>query len=141
MEMIDRIVELMQSHKDSKATLARNAGLPYTTVDGLFKRGCENAYISTAKKISEYYGVTLDYLILGNEGLSNDAALVAAKYDKLDQHGRGLIDWVVDHEIRRVQSAAPAKQDKAWAQSRADKEITDDANSTAIESESKGLAQ
>jgi hypothetical protein len=141
MEMIDRIVELMQTHKDNKATLARNAGLPYTTVDGLFKRGCENAYISTAKKISEYYGVTLDYLILGNEGLSNDAALIAAKYDKLDQHGRELIDLVVDHEIRRVQSVALAKQDKAWAQSRADKEITDDANSVAVESESTGLAQ
>ena len=35
---------------------------------------------------------------------------IAAKYDKLDQHGRELINWVVDHEIGRVQSAVPAKR-------------------------------
>lgn len=190
-DMLDRIIKLMEEHKESKAALARNAGIPYTTIDGLFKRGCKNAYISTAEKISAYYDVTLDYLISGNEEqginyirggktgaigerikkarlekgytqlqlaemigvakntitgyetgtrepdssritaianalnvsgdyiigteydwLPSSAAMkIAAKYDKLDQHGRELINWVVDHEIRRVQSAVPAKRD------------------------------
>lgn len=48
MDMLGRIVELMKRNKDTRASLARNAGIHYTTIDGLFKRGCENVYVSTA---------------------------------------------------------------------------------------------
>lgn len=113
MDMLDRIIKLMKEHKESKAALARNAGIPYTTIDGLFKRGCDNVYISTARKICDYYGVTLDYLVLGNEGLSNSATLVAAQYDKLDKSGQELINMVIDHEMLRVYPNTPHAQQTA----------------------------
>lgn len=102
MDMLGRIVELMKRNKDTRASIARNAGIPYTTIDGLFKRGCENVYVSTARKLCDYYGVTLDYLIMGNDGLSTDALNVAAKYDCLDECGRELVEFVVSHEAKRV---------------------------------------
>lgn len=113
MDMLDRIIKLMKEHKESKATLARNSGIPYTTIDGLFKRGCDNVYISTARKICDYYGVTLDYLVLGNEGLSNSATLVAAQYDKLDKSGQELINMVIVHEMLRVYPNIPHAQQTA----------------------------
>lgn len=107
MDMLDRITELMEMHKDSKASLSRNAGIPYTTIDGLYKRRCDNIYISTVRKICDYYGVTLDYLVLGNDGLSKEAVVCAAKYDRLDDSGRELIDLVIDHELERAHAASP----------------------------------
>lgn len=101
-DMLSRIIDLMEHHKDTKASLARNAGIPYTTIDGLFKRGCDNAYVSTARKISNYYGVTLDYLVMGVDALSTDALDIAAKYERLDKHGRELVELVINHEVKRV---------------------------------------
>lgn len=133
MDMLSRLIKLMQKKEDTKATLARNAGIPYTTIDGLFKRGCENVYISTARKLCDYYGVTLDYLVMGNDGLSVDALNVAAKYDRLDAYSREMVDWIVEHETNRPQQSSthnvaltnkPHKKDEAWAQSNINKEAT-----------------
>ena len=122
--------------------LAEMIGVAKNTITG-YETGTREPDSSRITAIANALNVSGDYII-GTEydWLPSSAAMkIAAKYDKLDQHGRELIDLVVDHEIRRVQSVALAKQDKAWAQSRADKEITDDANSVAGESESTGLAQ
>ena len=133
MDMLGRIVELMKRNKDTRASLARNAGIPYTTIDGLFKRGCENVYVSTARKLCDYYGVTLDYLIMGNDGLSTDALNVAAKYDRLDAYSSEIVDWIVEHETNRPQQSSnhnvalaqkPHKKDEAWAQSNINEEVT-----------------
>ena len=122
--------------------LAEMIGVAKNTITG-YETGTREPDSSRITAIANALNVSGDYII-GTEydWLPSSAAMkIAAKYDKLDQHGRELIDLVVDHEIRRVQSAAPAQQDKAWAQSRADKEITDDANSVAVESESTDLTQ
>lgn len=122
--------------------LAEMIGVAKNTITG-YETGTREPDSSRITAIANALNVSGDYII-GTEydWLPSSAAMkIAAKYDKLDQHGRELINWVVDHEIGRVQSVALAKQDKAWAQSRADKEITDDANSVAVESESTGLAQ
>lgn len=122
--------------------LAEMIGVAKNTITG-YETGTREPDSSRITAIANALNVSGDYII-GTEydWLPSSAAMkIAAKYDKLDQHGRELIDLVVDHEIRIVQSVALAKQDKAWAQSRADKEITDDANSVAVESESTGLAQ
>ena len=39
---------------------------------------------------------------MGNDGLSTDALNVAAKYDRLDECGRELVEFVVSHEAKRV---------------------------------------
>lgn len=48
----------------SNSELARACGVPYTTIDGFYKKGYENAKISTLKKIAEAFNVSLDWLIL-----------------------------------------------------------------------------
>lgn len=102
MDLLARIDSLMAANGEKPADLAKNAGIPATTIYGLYKKGYKNAKISTMIKICDYYGVTLDYLIMGNDGLSTDALNVAAKYDRLDEGGRELVDFVVSHEAKRV---------------------------------------
>lgn len=80
MTLLQKLTELMESHGDTVASLSRKSGVPYTTIDGLFKKGFTGAKISTIQAIARAYGVSLDYMIrdeiddpmygLGNAGLT-----------------------------------------------------------------------
>ena len=102
MNLLDRLDSLMAANGEKPADLAKNAGIPATTIYGLYNKGYKNAKITTIIKICDYYGVTLDYLIKGSSGISNDALILAAKYDRLDKHSRELVELVISHEAKRV---------------------------------------
>lgn len=102
MNLLDRLDSLMEANGEKPADLAKNAGIPATTIYGLYNKGYKNAKITTIIKICDYYGVTLDYLIKGSSGISNDALILAAKYERLDKHGRELVELVISHEAKRV---------------------------------------
>ena len=95
----------MAARGDNNSTLAKNAGIPYTTIDGLFKKGYKNAYVSTMQKLSTYYGVTLDYLLNGDDTASADAITLAAKFDQLDSYGKDAVSAIVDAEYRRCKGS------------------------------------
>ena len=105
MDLLERLSRIMEENGENVATLARKAGMPYTTLDGLFKRGWERAQISTIMKISEYLGISVDYLIYGSEGLSDRAQKIAAKFDVLSEESKGLIELVMKYESSRHRDA------------------------------------
>ena len=92
MDFIDRLRSLMGSNGDNNSTLAKKSGIPYTTIDGLFKRGWEKAQLSTIQKICEYYKVSLDYMVYGAERLSEESLMLAGKYENLAPAGKELIE-------------------------------------------------
>ena len=67
MAIIDKLSAFMQKHNYTKADVAKLSGIPYTTIDGLFKKGDENTKLSTLKKLSAFMGCTLDELTAENE--------------------------------------------------------------------------
>ena len=98
MNFLDRLKTLMMHAGDNNSSLAKKSGVPYTTIDGLFKRGWEKAQISTIQRLCECYNVALDYMIYGAEGLSDKALLIAARYDVISDYGRAIIDCVIEQE-------------------------------------------
>lgn len=103
MNFLERLRSLMAQNGDSNnSVLAKKSGIPYTTIDGLFKRGWEKAQISTIQRICDYYGVSLDYMVYGADKLSEESQMFAAKYDTLDAPGRELIAAVMDTQIKRI---------------------------------------
>lgn len=102
MDFLDRLRILMEKNNENNSTLAKKSGIPYTTIDGLFKRGWEKAQISTIQKICDYYNVSLDYMVYGVDKLSAEAQVIAAKFDKLDIAGKELIDVVIDLQSKRM---------------------------------------
>ena len=62
MGLTDKLDILMNERNMNKADLARESGVPYTTIDGFYKKGSDNAKLSTLKKLCKYFGCTLDYL-------------------------------------------------------------------------------
>ncbi|MCQ2549441.1 MAG: helix-turn-helix transcriptional regulator [Lachnospiraceae bacterium] len=77
MGFTDKLDLLMSKKHITKAELARESGIPYTTIDGFYKKGSDNVKLSTLKKLCAYFGCTLDYLADD----TNSVSTVAAHFD------------------------------------------------------------
>ena len=73
---LDILNELMAEKGINKSILSKESGVPYTTIDGFYKKGCDNIKLSTLEKIADYFGVTIDFLLGKTEkGTDNIDAL------------------------------------------------------------------
>lgn len=79
MGLTDKLDLLMKERNISKADLARESGVPYTTIDGFYKKGSENAKLSTLKKLCSYFNCTLDYL--ADDAVHEQPTTMAAHFD------------------------------------------------------------
>jgi transcriptional regulator with XRE-family HTH domain len=51
----------------TRAGLAKGSGVPYTTIVNFYEKGSDNIKLSTLKKLSNYFDVSLDYLVNDEE--------------------------------------------------------------------------
>ena len=79
MGLTDKLDLLMKERNINKADLARESGVPYTTIDGFYKKGSENAKLSTLKKLCTYFNCTLDYL--ADDDVGDQPTTIAAHKD------------------------------------------------------------
>ncbi len=79
MGLTDKLDLLMKERNINKADLARESGVPYTTIDGFYKKGSENAKLSTLKKLCTYFNCTLDYL--ADDAVNDSPTTIAAHFD------------------------------------------------------------
>ena len=63
MTFLDKLNYLMEKRSINKNVLSQLSGIPYTTIDGLYKKGYENTKLSTVRKLARALDVSLDYLI------------------------------------------------------------------------------
>lgn len=47
----------------NKHQLSIQANIPYTTIDGMFKKGYHNIKLSTLIKLADYFNVSIDYIV------------------------------------------------------------------------------
>lgn len=79
MGLTDKLDLLMKEKNINKAVLARESGIPYTTIDGFYKKGSENAKLSTLKKLCAYFNCSLDFL--ADDDVSDEPQTIAAHFD------------------------------------------------------------
>lgn len=79
MGLTDKLDILMKERNINKAELARESGIPYTTIDGFYKKGSDNAKLSTLKKLCSYFGCSLDFL--ADDSLPEEPTTIAAHFD------------------------------------------------------------
>lgn len=60
MNITDKLDYLMAKNNMNKNILSKETGIPYTTIDGFYKKGTDNIKLSTLKKLAEYFNLTLD---------------------------------------------------------------------------------
>lgn len=60
---IDKLNYLMQENGLNKNTLSKSSGIPYTTIDGWYKKGYEGLKLTTIKKLSSALNVDIGYWV------------------------------------------------------------------------------
>jgi len=68
MDFLQRIDQLANAKGiKNRAQLAEKSGIPYTTLDNLYRLGYENIKLTTLRKLADCPGCSLDYLVYGEE--------------------------------------------------------------------------
>ena len=67
--LLEQLDKLLKERGLNKAQFAKESGIPYTTVDGLYKRGMSNIRFSTLRKIVDFFNVEMDYFVQEEEAL------------------------------------------------------------------------
>lgn len=109
----DRLTALMRERGLSKSELSAGSGIPYTTIDGWFKKGGENVRLSTLLRLAEYFSVSLDYLAGADEGMSPAEQLMVGRWRRLDEHGQRMVKLTLEEEYARC--AALRQQEREAA--------------------------
>lgn len=101
---IDILKKLMDENNLNNNSLSRESGIPYTTIDGFFKKGTDNIRLSTLVKLANFFDVTLDYLVyndeikeeeqVNNAYLNQDEATLVNNYRMLNSDGK---EELLDH--------------------------------------------
>lgn len=63
MDFLQKLDFMMENYSLNKRTLSLNSGIPYTTIDGWYKKGYEGMKISTLRLLSSYFNTVLDFWI------------------------------------------------------------------------------
>lgn len=121
MNFLEKLDYLMSRYSLNKSTLSQNSDIPYTTIDGWYKKGYEGLKLTTLRKLAEYFNTTLDYWVVDeitdpNYGktsgfkLEYDEMGIIKKYRTLDEYGKETVDSVLDIETRRCEEILARRQ-------------------------------
>ena len=79
MSFLERLEYLMKKHGiKNNAELSKISGVPYTTIDGFYKKGYDNVKLSTLRKLSSCLNCSIDYLV---DDAPLEADTLAAHFD------------------------------------------------------------
>ena len=113
MDFLQKLDSLKRIKGDNDASLARRSGLPYSTVRGLYEKNFNNVRLPTLLKLSEYFGVSIDYLVKDDIELnrqlqlsmfSDDTFKMLSDFDDLDDFGKKAVRAVLDVQMERMEA-------------------------------------
>lgn len=115
MNFLEKLSLLMNERGLNNNTLSKQSGVPYTTIDGFFKKGYEGARVPTIKKLASYFDVSLDYLMDDNVNdrnygkkskfhISGQEIIHIKKYRTLDEYGKKAVSDLLETEFERCES-------------------------------------
>ena len=61
MDFLEKLNYLMEKNNLNKSSLSKACNIPYTTIDGWYKKGYEGLKLTTLRKLADYFGTTLDF--------------------------------------------------------------------------------
>ena len=93
---LDILNELMKTNGYNKNSLAKESGIPYTTIVGFYSKGTDNVKLSTLRKLADFFGVSLDYLINGEKiktplSVSTEELTLINQYRSLNSTGQRML--------------------------------------------------
>ena len=102
MDFYKILEDIMQQKSISIPDVARMCNLPDSTIRSIISRKSKTVALEVAFKISK--GLNGEILKQSDNPRSNNEQEVIKKYRALDEHGKTLVDNVLDLEYKRVTS-------------------------------------
>ena len=123
MPVSDFLKEYMLKNGYTKADISRMSNIPYTTIDGLFKKGDENTKLSTLKKLAELIGCTIDDMAYNDSSeksnteapsvpLTQQEETHIKKYRQLSDVRRYVVDEVLDAQYQKQMEEQSAEKEE-----------------------------
>lgn len=69
MDFLEKLNYLMEKDNLNKSLLSKACDIPYTTIDGWYKKGYEGLKLTTLRKLANYFGTSLDFWASDNPQL------------------------------------------------------------------------
>ena len=95
MTFTQKLDYLMGRRGLTRGGLARETGIPYTTIVGFYEKGYENIRLSNAKRLAEFFGVPIEYLFDDGADFPPDTEAEGAftgRYSALSDRSRRIVD-------------------------------------------------
>ena len=115
MDFLQKLDYLKSLRNDTNYTLSQRADIPYPTIDALYRRGYAGMRLSTLLRLSDYFGVSTDYLVrdevtsserIDVESFSGFSVDLLRDFDDLDDYGKKAVRAVLDVEKARMDQEA-----------------------------------
>ena len=87
MDFLEKLDYLMAKNSLNKSSLSKSCGIPYTTIDGWYKKGYEGLKLTTLRKLSDFFKTSLDYWVEDTHPSCNKKHLSLKKADLLAELG------------------------------------------------------
>lgn len=101
MSFSQRVLTLLKENGMTKAALAKESGIPYTTLDSMLKRDSDTARLTTIFRIARALGTSVEDLVFdegGGEAISPDEKRVLDLYALLDDRGKDTVLSLLERE-------------------------------------------
>ena len=103
MSIGSRLEELIVARDTNVNRVARNAGISPQTIYGIIKRDNTKVDINILLALAKELDVTLDYFSGGPiDATELDVDTFVARYRRLDEHGKTLVQAVIDLELKHT---------------------------------------
>lgn len=109
MNFLEKLDYLKNKYNLNNHTLAQASGIPYTTIDGFYKKDYKNIKLGTLQRVANYFNVSLDYLIRDeiedpnydkafNMELDSSEITLLEKFRAISPHAQETIRILIDRE-------------------------------------------
>ena len=100
MSFNQKVNRLLKENKMTKATLAKESGIPYTTLDSMLKRETDTKRLAIFFRIAKTLGTSVESLVFDNEDGDTpaEAKKVLELYSLLDSRGRNTVLSLLEKE-------------------------------------------
>lgn len=100
MNFLEKLNWLMTKNNLNKNTLSKACNIPYTTIDGWYKKGYEGLKLTTLRKLSNYFGTTLDFwasdTLFDMSNTSDEIKQLIRQYSSLGDKDKEVIKYLLN---------------------------------------------
>ena len=112
MSFSQKVKALLKENGMTKATLAKESGIPYTTLDSMLKRETDTARLTCIFRIAKALGTSVEALVFDEEEgevLSPEEKRILELYSFLDRRGRNTVLSLLEREADNSRTEGKAK--------------------------------